>query len=73
MENKVIGILSHYTEVKPEEITVDSELIADLAFNSLDVVNAVVEFEDEFDFEIPDEDIKNLKTVNNIVMYIKSH
>ena len=72
MKESVIEILSHYTETDLSEIKESSELINDLGFSSFDIVNAVVEFEDAFEIEIPDEDIQNLKTVNDVINYILS-
>ena len=70
MFEKVIEILSRFTETDISEITMDSKLVLDLGLNSFDVVNVVTSFEDEFDIEIPNEDIKGLKTVEDVVKYI---
>jgi acyl carrier protein len=67
MLDKVIEILSDFTTIDKDKITENSELIADLGLNSLDVINIVVAFEDEFDIEIPDTKIKDLITVADIV------
>jgi acyl carrier protein len=67
MLDKVIEILSDFTTIDKDKITENSELIADLGLNSLDVVNLVVAFEDEFDIEIPDTKIKDLITVADII------
>jgi acyl carrier protein len=53
-----------------DEMTEQSSLIADLGLDSLDVVNIAVAFEDEFDIEIPDRDIKNLTTIGAIQEYL---
>ena len=50
-------ILIQYTEVEKSLITEDSNLQNDLELNSFDVMNIVVDFEDTFDIEIPDEDV----------------
>lgn len=73
MIEKVIEILSEFTEFKSEDMTKDTKLIADLGLNSLDVVNVVVEFEDEFDIEIPDENIRELQTIGDIVEFIEEN
>jgi acyl carrier protein len=70
MLDKVIEILSDFTTIDKDKITENSELIADLGLNSLDVVNLVVAFEDEFDIEIPDTKIKDLITVVDIVKFL---
>ena len=54
-----------------EQVTEDSEVIDDLGADSLDIVDLVMTLEEEFDTEIPDEDIENLKTVGDIVKYIE--
>lgn len=73
MLEKVKKILLDYTEVPASEITLETDLVKDLDLNSLDVVNIVVAFEDEFDIEIPDRAIKNLTTVGDIVNYLEKH
>ena len=73
MIEKVIEILSEFTEFKSDDMNKDTKLIADLGLNSLDVVNVVVEFEDEFDIEIPDEDIRELQTIGDIVEFIEEN
>ena len=54
-----------------EQVNEDSEVIDDLGADSLDIVDLVMTLEEEFDTEIPDEDIENLKTVGDIVKYIE--
>lgn len=73
MLEKVKEILKDYTETPPSEITLTSNLAKDLDLNSLDVVNIVVAFEDEFEIEIPDREIKNLTTVGDIIKYLEEH
>jgi acyl carrier protein len=72
MLEKVIEILSDFTEVEKEKITEKSKLIADLGLNSLDVINIVVTFEEEFNIEIPNQSIKNFVTVGDIVEYLET-
>lgn len=73
MFEKVKTILLDYTEVPADEITLMTDLVNDLDLNSLDVVNIVVAFEDEFEIEIPDRAIRNLTTVEDIVKYLETH
>ena len=63
-------ILIQYTEVEKSLITEDSNLQNDLELNSYDVMNIVVDFEDTFDIEIPDEDVSGLVTVKDIEEYL---
>lgn len=71
MIEKVIKILSEFTEMKPEQMTCDTKLVADMGLNSFDVVNVVVAFEEEFDIEIPDKSIKEFQTIGNIADYLE--
>lgn len=73
MLEKVKNILLDYTEVPANEITLKSDLVNDLDLNSLDVVNIVVAFEDEFEIEIPDRVIRDLTTVEDIVRYLETY
>lgn len=70
MLEKIIEILSQYTE---EEITEQSVLVNDLGLTSFDLVSLVTEFEDEFDIEIADRDIRTLISVADIIEYIKNY
>ena len=73
MIEKVKEILSEFTEMKAEQMSADTKLVVDMGLNSFDVVNVVVAFEEEFDIEIPDKDIRGLQTVGNIVDYLEAH
>lgn len=64
-------ILSKYTTVRTDEIKENSVLTADLGLSSFDVVSIVSDFEDEFDIEVPDRDIRKLITVGDIIDYIQ--
>lgn len=70
MLEKIRDILKDYTEVPAEKITPQSHFRNDLGLNSLDVVNVVVAFEDEFDIEIDDDDITSMVRVEDAIRYI---
>ncbi len=70
MLEKIRDILKDYTEVPAEKITPQSHFRNDLGLNSLDVVNVVVAFEDEFDIEIDDDDISSMVRVEDAIRYI---
>ena len=70
MLEKIRDILKDYTEVPAEKITPQSHFRNDLGLNSLDVVNVVVAFEDEFDIEIDDDDISSMVIVEDAIRYI---
>ena len=71
--NKVVEIIVEELGVDSEEVTPEASFIDDLGADSLDVVELVMAFEDEFDLEIPDEDAENIKTVQNAVDYIEEN
>lgn len=73
MLETVKEVLLEYTEVPANEITLATNLAADLDLNSLDIVNIVVAFEDEFGIEIPDRAIRDLTTVEDVVKYLETH
>lgn len=70
MFEKVCKILSEFTETKVDEMTMETLLLSDLDMDSLDTVNAVVRFEDEFNIEVPDRVIYDFRTIGDIVNYL---
>ena len=70
---KVKKIRCDQLDLEEEQVTEEAEVIEDLGADSLDIVDLVMTLEEEFDTEIPDEDIENLKTVGDIVKYIEDH
>ena len=68
---QVKKILCDQLDLDEEQVTEESEVIDDLGADSLDIVDLVMTLEEEFDTEIPDEDIENLRTVGDIVKYIE--
>lgn len=69
---KVREILCDQLEIDPEDVTLDTNIVDDLGADSLDLVDFVMSLEDEFDKEIPDEDIEHIKTIGDIVSYIEN-
>ena len=57
--------------MEPAEVTMETSFEDDLGADSLDVVDLVMSLEDEFDLEIPDEDVENVRTVGDIVKYLE--
>ena len=70
---KVRDILCDQLDYDEEKVTMDSSIIDDLGADSLDVVDLVMSLEEEFDIEIPDEEIENVKTVGDMVRFIESN
>ena len=56
-----------------DAVTLEASIQNDLGADSLDIVDLVMSLEEEFDCEIPDEEIENIKTVGDIVKYIEDH
>ena len=70
IEQKVIEIVSEQMGVDKAEITRETSFINDLNADSLDTVELVMEFEDEFDMSIPDEEAEKIQTVGAAIDYI---
>jgi len=69
---KVREILADQLDLDEGSITMDSFIVEDLGADSLDVVDIVMRLEEEFDIEVPDEEIENMKTVGDIVHFLES-
>ncbi|MGN1457047.1 MAG: acyl carrier protein [Acutalibacteraceae bacterium] len=72
MLERLKPIITNYVNVNPDEITENSEFINDLGFNSYDFMSFLGEIEDEFDIEVNERDVMNLKTVGQAIEYIES-
>ena len=66
----VKAIIAEQLGVKVEEVTDSASFVDDLGADSLDVVELVMGLEDEFNVQIPDEDVEKIKTVGAVVSYI---
>ena len=67
---KVRDIVVEQLGVEPEEVSNESTFIDDLGADSLDIVELIMAFEEEFNIEIPDEAAEKIKTVQDVVTYI---
>ena len=72
IEQKVIDIVAEQMGVDNAEITRDTSFVNDLNADSLDTVELVMEFEDEFEMSIPDEEAEKIQTVGQAIDYIKT-
>ena len=70
---KIKSIIAAQLDIDPESITYESSITDDLGADSLDVVDLVMSFEDEFGIEIPDDAVENIRTVSDIVKYIEDN
>jgi acyl carrier protein len=71
IEEKVKDIIVEQLGVNPEQVTPSASFIEDLGADSLDTVELVMAFEEEFSVEVPDEDAEKLQTVGDVVKYIE--
>ncbi|MEK6693387.1 MAG: acyl carrier protein [Nitrospirota bacterium] len=71
IEEKVRKIISDQLGVDAEEVTPDASFVDDLGADSLDTVELVMAFEEEFHIEIPDEDAEKIAKVQDAINYIK--
>lgn len=72
MKEEIIGLIAEVLEIPKDTINEKTNLIKDLDVESLDLVDLVAAFEEKYNIEILDKDIKNLQTVNDIIKYIES-
>lgn len=73
MFDKVKSIIAEQLDMDENKITPDTKLIEDLGADSLDVVELIMAFSDEFGIEIPDEASEKISTVSDIVNYLKAN
>jgi acyl carrier protein len=71
IEDKVKDIIVEQLGVNPEQVTPQAKFIEDLGADSLDTVELVMAFEEEFNVEVPDEEAEKLQTVGDVVKYIE--
>src|SRR6185312_7779268 len=73
VEDKVKQIIVEQLQVDEAEVTPNASFQEDLGADSLDVVELVMQFEEAFDLEIPDEDAEKIKTVKDAIEYIEKN
>ena len=70
---KIRDILCEQLDLEEDQVSMDSNIADDLGADSLDIVDMLMTIEDEFEVEIPDEEIDNIKTVGDAVAYIEKN
>ena len=70
MKEKVIGIITKQLAIPYEQVTENASFVDDLGADSLDMVEMIMNFEEEFNIEVTDEDAEKIKTVGNLFNYI---
>ncbi|AHE96311.1 MAG: acyl carrier protein [Thermocrinis sp.] len=71
LETRVKEIIADQLGVEIEKLRDDANFVQDLGADSLDVVELVMAFEEEFGIEIPDEDAEKIRTVGDVINYLK--
>ena len=73
IESRVKDIIVDQLGVNADQVTSEAKFVEDLGADSLDTVELVMAFEEEFDIEVPDEEAEKLQSVGDVVTYITSH
>lgn len=72
MVDKIKEIVARELMVEESDITLETDILNDLGADSLSVVDLAMALEDEFEIEMPDEELESIRTVGDIVNYIKN-
>ncbi|UCE17480.1 MAG: acyl carrier protein [Gemmatimonadota bacterium] len=73
LEDRVRDLIVDQLGVSPDEVTREASFIDDLGADSLDTVELIMAFEEEFGIEIPDEDAEKMSTVGDAIEYLEKH
>jgi len=73
VEENVKAIIVDQLGANEADVTLDAHFVDDLGADSLDTVELVMKFEEDFDIEIPDEDAEKIQTVQDAIDYINAH
>jgi len=71
--DRIKQIIADQLSIDEDQVVPEASFIDDLGADSLDIVELIMAFEEEFDMEIPDEDAEKIKTVQDVLDYIKNH
>ncbi|MDE6491904.1 MAG: acyl carrier protein [Lactobacillus sp.] len=71
--NKISAMIADNFDIGQDKITKDTDFTNDLDADSIDLVEFILQLEDEFGAEIPDEEAEKIKTVGDAVAYVKAH
>ncbi|HEY5587585.1 MAG TPA: acyl carrier protein [Candidatus Paceibacterota bacterium] len=73
MFEKIRATIASQLSIDEEEIKMESSFMNNLGADSLDIVELIMALEEEYEIEIPDEDVEKMATVGDVVEYIKAH
>ena len=71
--NKIVDIVTDKLDVDKSKVTEDAKFIDDLGADSLDTVELIMQFEEDFSLDIPDEDAEKILSLNDALNYIKKN
>lgn len=71
MFEKLVDIICNYVEVEPSDVQMESRFMEDLGFTSFDFMSMLGELEDEFDVEINQQEVSDIRTVEEAVIYLE--
>ena len=66
-------VITEFVDMKPDEITFDTNMRSDLGLNSLELVNMAVAIEDKFGVEIPDREVSRIETLKDVIDVIRDY
>ena len=72
MLERIIDILSKYTEYDKSKMNADTSLVVDLGLTSLEVIKIILDLEEEFEVEFPEDDLENITTIGDIEAFIQN-
>lgn len=72
LETKILKLVSDATKIDAAKININSSFVDDLHLDSLDMVELMMKMEDEFGVEIPENETEKLKTIQDVVSYLKT-
>ena len=70
---KLKNIFERDFDIEGDEITPDTHLFSDLDFDELDLYDMVMSVEDDFEMELPDEDLEKIKTIGDLIKFIEGN
>jgi acyl carrier protein len=73
IKDRVIELIIENLEVDPDKLAPEAKFIDDLGVSSMDLWELVLVMEDEFDLEVPDEDLEKIVTIQDAISFIESH
>ena len=71
VETRMAGLITEQLGVSKDEVSPSASFLDDLGADSLDIVELVMSMEEEFDVEIPDDDVERLVTIGDAIVYLK--